>query len=119
MLLQEAVIKIHFEDRAGLGLEIFRIFECYGFDKIAMEVRVPCDMMIKFRAHSTSEIERMMRDLQKTEGVLFVDMANQMPFEEREYQLRTILNSVIEGIIAADRNGVITHINEFACHPVP
>jgi transcriptional regulator of aroF, aroG, tyrA and aromatic amino acid transport len=114
-LIQEAVIKIHFEDRAGLGLEIFKIFDSYGFDKIAMEVTVACDMMIKFRAHSDTELEHMMSDLRTTQGVLSVEVANQMPFEDREYQLRTILNSVSEGIIAVDKNGIITHINEIAC----
>ncbi len=114
-LVQEAVIKIHFEDRAGLGLEIFKIFDSYGLDKIAMEVSVACIMMIKFRAHSDAQIGQMMNDLLTTEGVLSVERANQMPFEDREYQLRTILNSVSEGIVAVDKDGIITHINEIAC----
>lgn len=49
------------------------------------------------------------------DGVLSVEQGDYMPYENREHELNTILNSVSEGIVAVDKEGKITHINEVAC----
>lgn len=52
-------------------------------------------------------------ELRQVTGVKAVSFRDQMPYEEREDTLKTILNSVDEGILAVDKkDGIITHINE-------
>jgi TyrR family helix-turn-helix protein/PAS domain S-box-containing protein len=113
--MQEYVIKIDFIDCPGLGYEIFKMTEKNQIDKIAMEVLPGGGMMIKFRCLVDSLAQKLAQDLTVVAGVMAVTFCDQMPYEEREHELRTILNSVSEGIIAVDRHGNITHINEIAC----
>lgn len=113
--MQEYVIQIDFVDYPGLGYEIFKLTEKNEADKIAMEVLPKHGMMIKFRSASDSQVQNLLDDLRRLKGVNDVRFCDQMPHEEREHELRTILNSVSEGIIAVDKNGNITHINEVAC----
>ncbi|GAB6156365.1 sigma 54-interacting transcriptional regulator [Desulfosporosinus burensis] len=111
----ERVIQIDFEDRLGLGMEIFASCERTGVDKIGMEVIPDQGMFIKFRGTSDEQVQSLIRDLETVKGVLFVNLRDQMPYEEREHELRTILNSVSEGIVAVNKEGEIIQINEVAC----
>ena len=113
--MQEYVIQIDFVDCPGLGYEIFKLTEKNGIDKIAMEAFPKHGMMIKFRSATNSQVEKLLMDLREVSGVKGVKFCDQMPHEEREHELRTILNSVSEGIIAVDSKGKITHINDVAC----
>ncbi|WP_160725143.1 hypothetical protein [Bacillus sp. USDA818B3_A] len=51
MNLDEIIINIDFEDRAGLGYEIFEVCEKNGIDKISMEVTPDQGMAIKIPGH--------------------------------------------------------------------
>lgn len=113
--MQEYVIKIDFIDCPGLGLEIFKMTEKNQIDKIAMEVLPGGGMMIKFRCAVDQLVAKLVDDLKMVTGVTRVGFCDQMPYEEREHELRTILNSVSEGIIAIDKQGKIIHINDIAC----
>ncbi|ODA42071.1 sigma 54-interacting transcriptional regulator [Desulfosporosinus sp. BG] len=112
----ERVIQIDFEDRLGLGMEIFERCEKNRVDKIGMEVIPAQGMFIKFRCTSVDQIQRLIRDLEAVKGVHSVKPRDQMPYEEREHELRTILNSVSEGIVAVNKTGKIIQINEVACN---
>ena len=111
----ERVIQIDFEDRLGLGMEIFEGCEKNRVDKIGMEVIPAQGMFIKFRCTSVDQVQRLIKDLEAVKGVLFVKLRDQMPYEEREHELRTILNSVSEGIVAVNKEGKVIQINEVAC----
>lgn len=111
----ERVIQIDFEDRLGLGMEIFEVCEKNAVDKIGMEVIPAQGMFIKFRCTSVDQVQRLLKDLEAVKGVFFVKLRDQMPYEEREHELRTILNSVSEGIVAVNKDGEIIQINEVAC----
>jgi len=113
--MQEYVIQIDFIDYPGLGYEIFKCTEQNHIDKIAMEVLPKHGMVIKFRCDEDSQVEKLMDDLKSVVGVNSLKFCAQMPYEEREDELRTILNSVSEGILAIDKEGKITHVNEVAC----
>lgn len=113
--MEEYVIQIDFIDRPGLGYEIFTVIEHNGIDKIAMEVLPQRGMVIKFRCGLVDQARELIRVLTVVEGVNSVKFRDQMPYEEREDELKTILNSVSEGILAVDKVGSITHINEVAC----
>lgn len=113
--MPEYVTQIDFIDRPGLGYEIFALFEKNGLDKIGMEVSPELGMMIKFRCISAQEADNLMGDIKTVDGVVAVKLRDYMPYEEREHELRTILNSVSEGIVGVNKKGKITHINEIAC----
>ncbi|QQE79620.1 sigma 54-interacting transcriptional regulator [Alicyclobacillus sp. SO9] len=113
--MPEYVIQIDFTDRKGLGYEIFQAFEDHGCDKVFMEVAPGQGMLIKARSTSAETVETLMHDIRRLEGVNSVGIRSQMAYEDRENELRTILNSVNEGIIAIDQNGIVTHLNESAC----
>lgn len=111
----EFVVHIEFIDRPSLGYDIFQRFEANHIDKVGMEVAPELGMMIKFRCASQQEVETLITDLRTVEGVLSVGLRDHMPYEDREHELNTILNSVSEGIVAVNKEGKITHINEVAC----
>ncbi|MHB8074265.1 sigma 54-interacting transcriptional regulator [Desulfosporosinus fructosivorans] len=111
----ERVIQIDFEDRLGLGMEIFERCEKNQVDKIGMEVIPDQGMFIKFRCTSVDLVQRLIKDLEAVSGVLYVKLRDQMPYEERERALKTILNSVSEGIVAVNKDGEIIQINDVAC----
>ncbi len=110
----EFVVSIEFIDRPGLGYDIFQRFEANHIDKIGMEVAPELGMMIKFRCSLKREAEALIADLTTVDGVLSVGLRDHMPYEDREHELNTILNSVSEGIVAVNKEGKITHINEVA-----
>lgn len=110
--MEEYVIQIDFVDRPSLGYEIFRLTEQHYIDKIAMEVLPEQGMVIKFRCDIARKAHHLIDELRLVTGIKAVKFREQMPYEEREDTLKTILNSVDEGILAVDKDGKITHINE-------
>lgn len=110
----EFVVRIEFVDRPGLGYDIFQRFEVNHIDKVGMEVAPELGMMIKFRCSTPQEAEILIKDLNTVDGVLSVGFRDHMPYEDREQELKTILNSVSEGIVAVNNEHKITHINEVA-----
>ena len=87
----ERVIQIDFEDRLGLGMEIFEGCEKNKVDKIGMEVIPTQGMFIKFRCTSVDQVQRLIKALEEVKGVLFVKLRDQMPYEEREHELKEII----------------------------
>ncbi len=112
--MQEYVIQIHFIDRPALGYEIFKITEQNHINKVAMEVLPKEGMVIRFCCSSLETALHLMEELKLVAGVKAVNFRDQMPYEEREDALKTILNAVDEGILAVDKEGKVTHINEVA-----
>lgn len=110
----EYVVRIEFVDRPGLGYDIFQRFEVNHIEKVGMEVAPELGMMIKFRCFTQQEAEILIQDLKTVDGVLSVKLRDHMPYEDREQELKTILNSVSEGIVAVNNEHKITHINEVA-----
>lgn len=114
MNLDEIIINIDFEDRIGLGYEIFEVCEKNGIDKISMEVIPDQGMFIKMRALEENK-STFLQDLREIKGVNDISFRNYMPYESREHQLNTILNAISEGVVAVSENGEIKHINKLAC----
>lgn len=108
------VIKIKFKDRLGLGYEILEIFKNNKINLLALEAKVNQSMMIKIQQIASEKLSAIIKELKKVADVKFVAIKEQMPYEQREQQLKTILNLVSEGIIAINGNSEITHINNVA-----
>ena len=109
-----ALIQIVFSDRPGLGYDVFQVFENFKVEKVAMEVSIETGMIIKFICGDETSYQALIASLRQINGVVAVNPATNMPFEDRENQLRTILDVVSEGIIAVTKEGTITQINEAA-----
>lgn len=114
MEAQVFIVRIDFEDRPGLGYEIFQRFEEHQVDKITMEVSHGKQMLIKSHFPSLEVKNSLLKNLKNVPGVKSVSLANYMPYEKREEELKTVLNLVSEGIIAINTNREITHINKVA-----
>ena len=114
--MPEHIMQIDFIDCPGLGYEIFKAMENNGIDKIAMEVIPKHGMAIQFHYDSEAQVQKLTADLKVLINIKSVTFRNQMPYQEKESKLRTILNSVSEGVLAIGIDGEITHINEVACN---
>lgn len=113
--MQEYIIQINFINCPGLGYKIFQITEQHHIDKIAMEVIPNYGMVIQFQCDSPMQVQKFVADLRELENIQSVTFRSQMPYKEKEHKLRTILNSVSEGVLAIDGEGEISHINQVAC----
>lgn len=111
----EYIIQIDFVNCPGLGYEIFKLTEKHNVDKIAMEVIPKHGMVIQFQCEAEEQALNLVADLARAEYITAVAFRTQMPYQEKEIELRTILNSVSEGVLAIDKDGCISHINDVAC----
>ncbi|RYD04680.1 hypothetical protein N752_15010 [Desulforamulus aquiferis] len=59
----------------------------------------------------------LLQELRHVAGVRGVELIEVMPHEEKERQIRAVLDSVSDGIIAVDRKGTITVFNP-ACEKI-
>lgn len=114
MQQQECVIQIEFVDRFGLGYEVFEVLRKYGINLLGMEATPFKGIMIKLSSPPEKITQKIIQEFRKIQGVTSVSLRNHLLCEKREHELRTILNSVNEGVIAVDREGRITHINDVA-----
>lgn len=115
MTEQELVILIEFEDRFGLGQEVFEALKDNQINVLGMEAYANRGMMIKFKYINEDNLNKLIEQISRINGVNSITFKDQMPYEQRENQLKTILNLVSEGIIATNKDGEITHINDVAC----
>jgi PAS domain S-box-containing protein/TyrR family helix-turn-helix protein len=115
MTMQEYIIQINFIDCPGLGYKIFQLTEDNNIDKIAMEVVPKGGMVLQFQCDSQIQVQKFVAGLKALENIESVTFRNQMPYKEKEDKLRTILNSVSEGVLAIDKEANISHINKVAC----
>ena len=112
--IRDYVLQIDFVDRLGLAYEIFEIFKNRGINLVGMEATSNESMMIKCQT-AKEHLQSLMNELLTIEGAKTVIIKDYLLCEQREYELRAILNSVSEGIIAINKEGGITHFNEVAC----
>lgn len=114
MELRQYVIQIDFIDRFGLGYEIFEVLKRHHINLLGTEATADRGMMIKFVSLTLKDVQDLMCALEHLDGVTGVAFRHHMQCEERELELRTILNSISEGIIAVDKDGKVSHMNAVA-----
>ncbi|MCL4424276.1 MAG: sigma 54-interacting transcriptional regulator [Firmicutes bacterium] len=101
------------QDRVGLVFDISKILVPHGLNITGMEV-VPNIMYLEIENLEPRQRREVERELRLIPGITRVAPVELMPYEEREQRLLALLNSVSEGIIAIDRNGLITIFNPAA-----
>ncbi|MGB9813867.1 MAG: sigma 54-interacting transcriptional regulator [Thermovenabulum sp.] len=99
-------------DRVGMALDLLKIFFEFGINIRAMEVGSGFAYFLidKKRIDFKTLKERFMKEKDIKE-VKLVDM---LPQEEREKKIWAVLDAASEGILAVDKNGIITLMNPAA-----
>ncbi len=112
--MHEYVIEIKFVDRFGLGFEIFEVIKNKQINLLATEAYAQEGMALKLKCQNDEQIGDLITALKQIQGVTNINFRQHLQAEQREHELRTILNSVSEGVVAVNKEGIITHINEVA-----
>lgn len=102
--------KIYFKDRVGMVLDISHIVSSRNINIVSLQV-LPNNTFLELEPLANKVREELEQEFRKIPGVINVVRIEVMPFEERERQLKTVLDSVSEGIIAIDKDGLITTFN--------
>lgn len=101
------------QDRVGLVFDISKILVPHGLNITGMEV-IPNVMYLEIENLDPGKREEVERELRSIPGITRVVPVELMPYEERERRLLALLDSVSEGIIAIDKNAIITIFNPAA-----
>ena len=106
-------LKIPNIDRVGLVLDISRVLADRGVNIVSMEVELNTTYVET--AALPPEVGRsIIEDLRKIPQVLEVVPIDFMPHQIRTEQLKAVMASVGDGIIAVDHEGRVTHYNPAA-----
>lgn len=101
------------EDRIGMTLDVLRIVYRHNVNIAAMEVS-PGRIYLKIHPCAREALERFMAEVSNLEGVRGKREVKLMPYEERERQVKAVMDSVDEGIVAVDSLGRINIFNPSA-----
>lgn len=97
-------------NRVGMVHDVLRVFAEEEIDIVSMEV-IPEQIHLKMTELPPMVLEQLRNKISHISGVHEIRNVEVMPSEEREEQLRAILNSISEGIIAINPEGRITAVN--------
>lgn len=100
-------------DRLGLGGEVLGLISRFGINLLAMEANTK-GMFLKMEGRVEEKLPALEKALRGIEGILAVHRIENLPYEEREQQLQTILEAAGEGVLATDARGRVTHLNSRA-----
>ncbi|KKM09139.1 hypothetical protein SY88_20470 [Clostridiales bacterium PH28_bin88] len=91
--------------------DVMTVFSRMDISINSMEVSIGT-IYVKFLATNKGKLITIRDLLLAVPDVIDVLDTGLMPYEEREQQLKAILQSVNEGIVAVDTKGAIMHVNE-------
>lgn len=106
-------VVIEAEDRVGITMDVLKVLYEDNLNITSMEVH-PGIIYIKLAWDYSRLWEDLVRSIKKIAGLDRIGQIEFLPTEKREHQIKAVLNSISEGIIAIDREGRITLINPAA-----
>ncbi|MFZ5648731.1 MAG: sigma 54-interacting transcriptional regulator [Bacillota bacterium] len=106
-------LRISFEDRVGFVFDVSKVIFVWRLNIVSIEIK-EFNLYVHIEQIGSKELEKLISELYQIPGVLYVCQVPMMPSEEREKKIKTILDTVSEGIFAVDVNGVITSVNPVA-----
>jgi transcriptional regulator of aroF, aroG, tyrA and aromatic amino acid transport len=107
-------LRIPNQDRIGLVFDISRILAEQNINIISMEV-APNDMYLEIGPPPLADrLVWLQEQLLSISQIQDVRVTSHMPHQEREQKLKTVLDSIVEGIVAINREEIITHFNPAA-----
>ncbi|NLO26127.1 MAG: sigma 54-interacting transcriptional regulator [Clostridiales bacterium] len=96
-----------------MTLDVLRVVYRHNVNIAAMEVS-PGRIHLKIHPCSGKVLEHLLAGISNLEGVIDKREIKLMPHEERERQLKAVMDSVDEGIVAVDSQGKINIFNPSA-----
>ena len=106
-------LKLPNVDRVGLVLDISEVLAARKINIISMEVE-PNTAYLELEPMTTAVRQEVVSALLAIPQVLDVVSIDLMPHQVRTEQLKAVMSSVSEGIVAIDATGVVTHYNPAA-----
>ena len=106
-------LKLPNVDRVGLVLDISKVLAALKINIISMEVE-PNTTYLELEAMSPTTRQEIVSALLAIPQVLDVIGIDLMPHQVRTEQLKAVMSSVSEGIVAIDAAGIVTHYNPAA-----
>lgn len=100
-------------DRVGMVLDLLKVLYCYGINVNAMEV-APGVVCLAVDKNKEISIDFLQEQLLHEKDILQVREITLLPQEKREKHITAVLDAASEGIIAVDREGIITTFNRAA-----
>ena len=110
-------LKIPNKDRIGLVLDISKVLVSHQINIISMEVSQNV-MYIEVDSITENMLSDLSKELVGINHINGIEIVGSMPHQEREQQLTTLMDTIGEGIIAIDKNEIVTHFNAAAAHIV-
>ncbi|TYP58567.1 sigma 54-interacting transcriptional regulator [Thermosediminibacter litoriperuensis] len=112
-MIETVRFMVRTRDRVGMALDILKILYRYGINLKAMEVG-PGYAWLKIEKNDSLSFDFLKQQLLMEEDVMEVEEIKLLPQEEREKKIKAVLDATVEGIIAIDKNGMITAFNPAA-----
>lgn len=106
-------LRISNQDRVGLVLDISKVLEKENINILSMEV-VPNIMYLEINLLLPEQYTFLHKQLCAIPQINTVNLISSMPHQDREQQLKAVMDTIGEGIIAIDKEEVITHFNPAA-----
>ncbi len=104
-------------DRPHFTYDILSIFHKYDVGIIWMEV-YSYIVYIKLH-HIDHEIwEKMKREFEEVDGFQEVEEVDLIAFEERDIEMRRVLDIIPQGVTVLDRRGKIKYVNKYAAERI-
>lgn len=106
-------VKVSYVDRVGIVFDIAYVFINHQLNIVSMEVGV--NVIFLETEPLVLERERILIDeLSKIADIKQVEQIELMPHEEKAEQLKAVLDTVADGVVAIDSRGFITQYNPAA-----
>jgi transcriptional regulator of aroF, aroG, tyrA and aromatic amino acid transport len=102
--------RIRFNDRVGMVKDISEVVAMGQANILSLSVR-PGEIYLQVEPVSSDKLHFILENISSIKDVLEVTPIEWMPHELAEQQLRTVINSVQEGILSVNGNLVITTCN--------
>lgn len=106
-------LKICNQDRVGLVLDISRILARQNINILSMEV-LPDITYLEIESLSSNKEVALTAQLGKIPQVGTVDKISRMPYQEREQELKAVMDTIGDAILAINHQEIITHFNTAA-----
>jgi transcriptional regulator of aroF, aroG, tyrA and aromatic amino acid transport len=106
-------LKITTKDRVGMALDILKILYCYNINLTALEVK-PGIIWAKIDYKFDIDLDFLKQQILNIKDVMEVVEISSLPHEIKEKYINAVLNATKEGIIAVDKDGIITTFNQSA-----
>lgn len=100
-------------DRVGLVLDISKVLAARGFNIISMEVELNT-IYLETQYSAETDRQTLLSDLRAIPQIVAVDEIDLMPHQEKAEQIKAVLASVSDGIIAINNKALVTHYNPAA-----